>query len=110
MHAVVEDLQASRRLDVTLGIDIQTDHSLLTNLLPSVVRHECEFALDDLSCDLSVLAIAQIDAHFAEVLSETDFNLIKRGHTNVVREDGLSLAVLDQFVEAGKSARQVISL
>ena len=77
MHAVVKNLQASRRLDVAFSIDVQTNHSLLANLLPSVMWHESEFALDNLCCDLSVLAIAQINAHFAEVLREIFLDLIQ---------------------------------
>ena len=51
MHGIVQDLQASRRLDVTMHILVQADHCLITDLPPSVVRHHFKLSLFNLSSD-----------------------------------------------------------
>lgn len=80
-----------------MRVRIQTDHSLLTNLLPSVVRDYSQLALDNLRSDSALILGAAFHAELAQVLLEAVLYLIDRSYSNVVRIDCLSHAVLDRF-------------
>ena len=80
-----------------MRVRIQTDHSLLTNLLPSVVRDYSQLALDNLRSDSALILGAAFHAELAQVLLEAVLYLIDRSYSNVVRIDCLSDAVLDRF-------------
>ena len=76
VHAVVKDLQTTRRLDVALGVLVQANHRLLAYLTPCVVWHKGQLSFNDLSSDLSIVTVALVNAHFSQILSETCLDLI----------------------------------
>ena len=76
VHREVEDLEATRRLDVSLSVFIETDHSFIANLAPCVVWYDSKLALNYFRCDGTALIRTELHAELAQVLLKTRLNFI----------------------------------